>query len=195
MITEEQATQIKEHLLKQLENFPEDKREQIKNQINSMTTEQIEEFVKQNQLTHLGGQCIFCSIVANKTPSYKIDEDKDNIAILDINPLSKGQTLIIPKEHLEKLPQSTKDLSQKIAQKLNKKFKPKEINIKELKIMNHPLIEVTPIYGNETEKHQATEEELKDLQEEITKKEEQKLPTSSLPSSSYEIPILPPRIP
>ena len=80
-ITEEESSKIKEHLLTQLENFPEDRRTQIKEQINSMSIEQVETFIEQNKLTHLGGQCIFCSIVANKTPSFKIAEDKNNIGI------------------------------------------------------------------------------------------------------------------
>ena len=98
-ITEEESDKIKEHLLSQLENFPEDRRTQIKEQVNSMSIEEVETFVEQNKLTHLGEQCIFCSIVAGKTPSFKISEDKDNIAILEINPLSKGHSLVIPKDH------------------------------------------------------------------------------------------------
>ena len=193
-ITEEEASKIKEHLLTQLENFPEDKRNQIKEQINSMTTEQIEVFIKQNELTHLGGQCIFCSIIANKTPSFKIAEDKNNLAILELNPLSKGHTLIIPKEHLDKIPESAKNLAQEVSKKLQKKFNPNEIKIKELKIMNHALIEIIPIYGDETEKRQATEEELKTLQEEILKPEEVKIEEKSEPEE-IDIPVLPVRIP
>jgi hypothetical protein len=194
-ITDEEASKIKEQLLKQLDNFPEDKREQIRNQITSMTTQQIETFIEQNKLTHLGGQCIFCSIVANQTPSHKIAEDKNNIAILEINPLSKGHSLVIPKEHANELLQSTKDLAQEVSQTLQEKLNPNEIQIKELKIMDHPLIEVTPIYGNETEKRQATEEELKSLQEEITKPKEVEIEEKLEIEKEEDVPILPPRIP
>ena len=193
-ITKEEATKIKEHLLTQLDNFPEDKRNQIKEQINSMTTEQIETFIEQNKLTHLGGQCIFCSIVANKTPSYKIAEDKKNIAILELNPLSKAHTLIIPKEHLDEISESTKTFAQEISKKLQNKFNPNEIQIKEIEIMNHALIEIIPIYGTETERRQATEEELKTLQEEILKREKIKIEKKSEPEE-IDIPILPMRIP
>ncbi len=202
-ITDGQAQQIKEHLLKQLDNFPEDKQEQIKEQINSMTKEQVENFIEQNKLTHLGGQCIFCAITANQTPSYKIAENENNIAILEINPISKGHSLVIPKAHLDELPQSTKDLAQEVSKKLQKKLNPKEIQIKELKIMNHPIIEITPIYGNETEKKQASEEELKSLQKEITKPKEIKI-EKEIPDTEElteqrkekeEIPILSLRIP
>ncbi|MCK4649781.1 HIT family protein [Candidatus Pacearchaeota archaeon] len=194
-ITNEEASKIKEHLLTQLDNFPEDKRSQIADQINSMTNEQIETFIKQNNLTHLGGQCIFCSIAANKTPSYKIAEDKNYIAILELNPLSKGHSLIIPKEHLDKIPESSKLITQEVSKKLQDKFSPNEIKINELKIMNHALLEIIPIYGDETQKKQASEEELESLQKEILKAKDIEIPEKPKEPKIEEIPILPPRIP
>jgi histidine triad (HIT) family protein len=188
-ITKEEAEKIKKHLLGQLENFPEDKQEQITEQINSMTNEEVEKFIEQNKLTHLGGQCIFCSIVADKTPSHKIGEDKNAIAILELNPLSKGHTLIVPKEHLEKFPNSANDLLQEISKKIEKKFNPKEIKINQIEIMHHALAEIIPIYGDETERRQATEEELKEIKKEILKIKTPEIKTPEI------IPILPPRIP
>ena len=43
--------------------------------------------------------CIFCKIINGEIPSYKIYEDEIVLAFLDINPDSKGHTLIIPKKH------------------------------------------------------------------------------------------------
>lgn len=43
--------------------------------------------------------CVFCKIIAGEIPSYKIYEDDLILAFLDINPVSPGHTLIIPKEH------------------------------------------------------------------------------------------------
>ena len=40
---------------------------------------------------------IFSRIVAGEIPCYKIAEDERNFAFLDINPLAKGHTLVIPK--------------------------------------------------------------------------------------------------
>jgi histidine triad (HIT) family protein len=40
---------------------------------------------------------IFSKIVAGKIPSYRIHEDDRYYAFLDINPLAKGHTLVIPK--------------------------------------------------------------------------------------------------
>lgn len=45
--------------------------------------------------------CVFCAIAANEIPSFRIYEDEVAIAYLDINPFSKGHTLIIPREHSE----------------------------------------------------------------------------------------------
>ena len=43
--------------------------------------------------------CVFCDIVAGRLPSYKVYEDHDILAFLDINPLAPGHTLVIPKKH------------------------------------------------------------------------------------------------
>lgn len=43
--------------------------------------------------------CIFCKIVKGEMPSYKVYEDDDFMAFLDINPHSPGQAQIIPKRH------------------------------------------------------------------------------------------------
>lgn len=45
--------------------------------------------------------CIFCKIIKGEIPSYKIYEDESFISFLDINPVSKGHALIIPKTHIE----------------------------------------------------------------------------------------------
>ena len=47
--------------------------------------------------------CIFCKIIKGDIPSYTIYEDEIVKVILDINPLSNGHMLIIPKTHYEDL--------------------------------------------------------------------------------------------
>ena len=49
--------------------------------------------------------CIFCKIVKGDIPSFKIYEDARVYAFADINPISEGHTLIIPKAHAENLEQ------------------------------------------------------------------------------------------
>lgn len=43
--------------------------------------------------------CPFCKIVNGELPAYKIYEDDNYLAFLDINPWVEGHTLVIPKEH------------------------------------------------------------------------------------------------
>ncbi|MBQ9286965.1 MAG: HIT family protein [Bacteroidaceae bacterium] len=44
---------------------------------------------------------IFSKIVAGEIPSYKVAEDEQFYAFLDINPLVKGHTLVIPKREVD----------------------------------------------------------------------------------------------
>ena len=43
--------------------------------------------------------CIFCDIVSGKIPNYTVYEDDKVLAFLDVNPTSKGHTLVVPKAH------------------------------------------------------------------------------------------------
>lgn len=47
--------------------------------------------------------CIFCKICKGEIPCYKIYEDEHTLAFLDIGPVSKGHTLVIPKEHATRI--------------------------------------------------------------------------------------------
>ena len=58
--------------------------------------------------------CIFCSIIKGDIPSFKIYEDNDFLAFLDIAPGTKGHTLIIPKEHAATLEDLSDDKASKI---------------------------------------------------------------------------------
>ncbi|MCH1417385.1 MAG: HIT family protein [Flavobacteriaceae bacterium] len=46
---------------------------------------------------------IFTKIVSGELPAYKVAEDKQHLAFLDINPNAKGHTLCIPKKETDKL--------------------------------------------------------------------------------------------
>lgn len=44
---------------------------------------------------------IFSKIIAGEIPSYKIAEDENHFAFLDINPLTEGHTLVVPKKEVD----------------------------------------------------------------------------------------------
>ncbi len=75
--------------------------------------------------------CIFCRIVSRKEKAYRIYEDELSLAILDINPFTRGHCLVLSKRHVpwwhdltEAETKSLFSLSRSIAQKLKKAFKP-----------------------------------------------------------------------
>lgn len=43
--------------------------------------------------------CVFCKIIAGDIPAFRVYENDDTIAFMDINPLHPGHVLVIPKEH------------------------------------------------------------------------------------------------
>ena len=45
--------------------------------------------------------CIFCRVAGGVAPSFKIYEDSRYMAMLDIFPSRRGQTLVIPKSHVD----------------------------------------------------------------------------------------------
>ncbi|KAG6837617.1 hypothetical protein H0H93_006138 [Arthromyces matolae] len=47
--------------------------------------------------------CTFCRIISNELPAYRVYEDDEIVAILDILPLRRGHTLVIPKVHCARL--------------------------------------------------------------------------------------------
>lgn len=52
-------------------------------------------------------ETIFSKIIAGDIPCHRVYEDEHVLAFLDINPLSKGHTLVIPKQPAERLEQLT----------------------------------------------------------------------------------------
>ncbi len=110
--------------------------------------------------------CLFCKIVSGEIPCNKIYEDKNFLAFLDINPVSKGHTLVIPKKHSQNIldidEEILKDLIiivQKLSKQIKTALKSDGINI----IMNneptagqiifHTHIHIIPRFLNDELKH------------------------------------------
>jgi histidine triad (HIT) family protein len=43
--------------------------------------------------------CLFCKIIKGEIPCYKVYEDKEALAFLDIKPHAKGHAVVVPKSH------------------------------------------------------------------------------------------------
>ncbi|CAJ1019512.1 putative Scavenger mRNA decapping enzyme C-term binding/HIT domain containing protein [Leishmania utingensis] len=51
----------------------------------------------------MAANCIFCKIITGEIPCAKVAETSRAFAFMDINPLSRGHVLVIPKQHAEYL--------------------------------------------------------------------------------------------
>ena len=47
--------------------------------------------------------CIFCAIVAGEAPSRTVAEGEHWLAFLDVNPVTRGHTLVVPRRHADDL--------------------------------------------------------------------------------------------
>ena len=59
---------------------------------------------------------IFTKIISGEIPSYKIKEDENFFAFLDIFPLVKGHTLIVPKKEVDNIFDVSPDILSKLFQ-------------------------------------------------------------------------------
>jgi histidine triad (HIT) family protein len=212
-LSSEQLKQIKEQLLKQLDQLPPQQADSIRQQIQTMNDSEFEEFLIRNKMIRApeegdeietegseegkGGkqECVFCSIIQGKIPSHKLDENKKSIAVLEINPLSKGHSLILSRDH-DKLPSSAFILANKIAKRIKSKFKPEEVKIENSQMMGHQVIQIIPLYKDQKlEKKKATEEELILLKDKLKSKPKIKKEKPLKQATPSILPKAPRRIP
>lgn len=168
-LSENDVSDIKEKLLNQLSNLPEDSREIVRQKIESMDAKQLDKFLSENAV--MDG-CIFCSIVEGKTPTYIVYEDEIFLGVLNIRPIAKGHVFLIPKDHnfSSREFKYHDNLKSKLFKALKDSFpESKSIVIKEQEFFNHPVISFLPVSeGGVSEKEISIEkEEFLDIQERV----------------------------
>jgi histidine triad (HIT) family protein len=84
----------------------------------------------------LDNDCIFCKIIRGEIPSFKVFEDGEVMAFMDINPANPGHILVIPKYHAPNIFEvptqwmlACMTVAQKIALAVEKTIGPDGINI------------------------------------------------------------------
>ncbi|MEZ3116103.1 HIT family protein [Halobaculum sp. MBLA0147] len=58
--------------------------------------------------------CPFCGIVAGEIPGRIVGENDHAVAFLDANPMAPGHTLVVPREHRERLADATSEETQAV---------------------------------------------------------------------------------
>ena len=68
--------------------------------------------------------CIFCKIIEGTAPSYKVYEDQHTVAFLDLNPISDGHVLLVPRLHTTYIEELPEPVSEALMKTLLKIFPP-----------------------------------------------------------------------
>ena len=101
-------------------------------------------------------RCIFCKIANGEIPSYKIKENKDFLAILDIQPNTLGMTLVLTKKHYpsyvfkmnDKIYSKLLIFTKEVAKILDRKLKVKRTAmVMEGMGIDHAHIKLYPLHG------------------------------------------------
>ncbi len=199
-LDKEKILNLKNEIIKKISSsFPEDKKEYAINKVKNMSDSQFIEFLKNNKLGEVIQEDLdsetysqeeqnttpFRLIAEKKIHSYIVEESKTALAVLEINPISPGHILIIPKKPIfnqEKIPKQIADFTDKIFEKIKNNLKPKEIILDKATMFKEIIINLIPIYDNETKnspRKSASEEELNKikeiLQEEIKQLDKSKI--------------------
>ncbi|MBD3312050.1 HIT domain-containing protein [archaeon] len=131
--------------------------------------------------------CVFCKIVAGEVPSYKVYEDDEVLAFLDVNPVNPGHLLVVPKAHYKTITDMPKDLYEEIAEKvwelslkMQKALDPDGMNIVQNnnehagQLVPHYHVHVIPRYSGDSDRY-IEEWKTKDLSKEEMKEVQAKL--------------------
>lgn len=123
---------------------------------------------------------IFSKIVNGEIPAYKIAEDEHHLAFLDILPLAKGHTLVIPKKEVDLIfdldSEEFKNLwsfAQQVGKKIGNAIPCKRVGVAVVGLeVPHAHIHLVPLNGIEdlnfqNERLKFTEEEYKEIQQAI----------------------------
>lgn len=122
---------------------------------------------------------LFTKIVSGEIPCYKIAENENFLAFLDVNPNAKGHTLCIPKKEINKIFEIEEDLylglmqfSKTIAQALEKTISCKRIGMAVIGLeVPHAHVHLIPLNEMDEMRFQnkvsLTKEEFEDLAEQI----------------------------
>ncbi|MBI2449899.1 HIT domain-containing protein [Candidatus Pacearchaeota archaeon] len=173
MLSKQEIQQFRSQLMKQIEELPADQSDAMRMQVESMDDQQFEEFLIKNKMIQQGRECVFCSIVKRDIESFIIAENNDVVIVLELNPVSRGHALIIPKKHLgeiEMISDSILAVAKLVSAFLKSKLKAKRVDWLINSRAEHVVFNLIPVYDKEFDfqRGKADKNELMKLSKELS---------------------------
>ena len=124
---------------------------------------------------------IFTKIIKGEIPSYKVAEDDKYYAFLDINPNSKGHTLVVPKQEEDKIFDLSQDayldlmkFTYKVAKAIEKAVPCERVGVSVIGLeVPHVHVHLIPLHSmadaNFSKKEELTKEEFQEIAGEIAR--------------------------
>lgn len=176
-LTQEQAEELKKQLREQVQTMPEERKKQALIQIDSMSSEALELMLEQQQQRMEKGESsktIFRMIVDKEIESNIVEETSDLLAVLDINPISKGHIMIIPKKAVSEekaLLEQSLPLAKSLSDRVIEGLKAKKTEIQAEKKFGEAVVHIIPIYDSPltlaSPRQSSSPEELKKIVESL----------------------------
>lgn len=201
-LTEEQIKELKGQLIQQIGHLPPEKKEEARRQIVEMSSAAIEAMVQQQKAR---GE-IFRKIANKEIDSVYVGENENAVAVLDINPISRGHTLVIPKRAVKtakQIPKTAFNLAEELAKKISANLGAKSVKIETDATLGEAVIHLIPIYDEplslDSERRSVSKEELLEIKRKLEamkiEKKVEKIKIKKEPEKKEEVVKLRRRIP
>ncbi|MEK6800482.1 MAG: HIT domain-containing protein [Nanoarchaeota archaeon] len=161
-LSKEEITELKNQLKEQIKHLSGNERKEAEKQIEEMSEESIDLMVSQQKT-----QKIFRMIANKEIESVTIKENDKAIAVLEINPLSRGHTLIIPKQSYKNKNKFGEDFAvfvKEIVEKIEKNMKAKKVHFLIEDKLGEIVGEIIPEYDLEMKNMKRKQMEREDLE-------------------------------
>lgn len=166
-LTPEQVQELKSQLFSQVQHLPPEKKQEAEEQIKNMSSEALEMMIKQQT----GSQkSIFRMIIDKEVESVIVGSNDEALAVLDINPLSEGHTLVIPKSpalSTQQIPSKAFELAQKVSFLIKENLKAPSVSIQTEMKFGEAIIHIIPSYSSpislDSKRKKSSPEELREI--------------------------------
>lgn len=196
--TKEDLSNIKSKLLSHIKStYDKAKADEMITRIEGMNDSEFIEFLKSQGLIagdkkESDSNCVFCSMINGNIPTTKIGENAQAICILELNPISSGHAMIIPKSHVDsadKIPKEAHDLADVAIDDILRTFKPQRVDKINGNVMGHEIINLIPVYNGEnmqSQRNSETPEGLAKIKEQILNSKPKQIEMPSKPTEIIE---------